>query len=79
MRRLLPELGLPPKVRWHDLRHTYASPMLAAGIPPYKLSRWMGHASLVTTDTVYSHLYPSDYSAEIAQFEAFASEVAARI
>ncbi|GAA2062667.1 hypothetical protein [Leifsonia soli] len=47
--------------------------MLAAGIAPYKLSRWMRHASLVTTDTVYSHLYPSDYSAEIAQFEAFAS------
>jgi integrase len=73
MRPLLPELGLPPKMRWHDLRHTYASLMLAAGIPPYKLSRWMGHASLVTTDTVYSHLYPSDYSEEIAQFEAFTS------
>ncbi len=73
MRPLLPGLGLPPKMRWHDLRHTYASLMLAAGIPPYKVSRWMGHASLVTTDTVYSHLYPSDYSAEIAQFEAFTS------
>lgn len=71
MRPQLVALGLPPKMRWHDLRHTYASLMLAAGIPPYKLSRWMGHASLVTTDTVYSHLYPSDYSAEIAQFEAF--------
>jgi integrase len=74
MRPMLSGLGLPPKMRWHDLRHTYASLMLAAGIPPYKLSRWMGHASLVTTDTVYSHLYPSDYSAEIAQFEAFASQ-----
>lgn len=77
MRPLLPDLGLPAKMRWHDLRHTYASLMLAAGIPPYKLSRWMGHASLVTTDTVYSHLYPSDYSGEIAQFEAFASGVVA--
>jgi integrase len=76
MRPLLQELGLPPKMRWHDLRHTYASLMLAAGIPPYKLSRWMGHASLVTTDTVYSHLYPNDYSAEIAQFEAFAQRPA---
>ena len=61
-------------MRWHDLRHTYASLMLAAGIQPYKLSRWMGHASLVTTDTVYGHLYPSDYSAEIAAFEAFVAE-----
>ena len=77
MRPLLQGLGLPPKMRWHDLRHTYASLMLAAGIPPHKLSRWMGHASLVTTDTVYSHLYPSDYSPEIAQFEAFSSLAAA--
>lgn len=45
--------------------------MLAAGIPPYKLSRWMGHASLVTTDTVYSHVYASDYAAEIVQFEEY--------
>lgn len=74
MRPLLADIGLPPKMRWHDLRHTYASLMLAAGIPPYKLSRWMGHASLVTTDTVYSHLYPSDYSAEIAAFEAFSTQ-----
>jgi hypothetical protein len=69
MRPLLPQLGLPPKMRWHDLRHTDASLVLAAGIPPYTLSRWMGHVSLVTTDAVYSHLYPSDYSAGIAQFE----------
>ena len=71
VRPLLPGLNLPPKMRWHDLRHTYASLMLAAAIQPYKFSRWMGHASLVTTDTVYGHLYPSDYSAEIAAFEAF--------
>lgn len=73
MRPRLDGLGLPPKMRWHDLRHIYASLMLAAGIPPYKLSRCMGHASLVTTDTVCSHLYPSDHNAEIAQFEAFAN------
>lgn len=76
LRPLLPELGLQPKMRWHDLRRTYASLMLAAGIPPYKLSRWTGYASLVTTDTVYSHLYPSDYSAEIARFEAFTTKSA---
>ena len=34
----------------------------------------MGHASLITTDTVYSHLYPSDYSAEIAQFESLTAD-----
>ncbi|GAA0417322.1 hypothetical protein GCM10009543_09980 [Leifsonia naganoensis] len=29
----------------------------------------------VIADTVYSHLYPSDYSAEIAQFEAYTAAI----
>jgi len=53
-----------PDMRFHDLRHTYASLMLSVGRPPHKVSGWMGHASLVTTDTIYSHLYPSDYAEE---------------
>jgi integrase len=47
---------------------------LAAGFPPYQVSRWLGHASVVTTDTIYSHLYPTDYSQHIARFEAYAAE-----
>jgi len=53
-----------PEMRFHDLRHTYASLMLNVGRPPHKVSRWMGNASLVTTDTIYSHLYPGDYAEE---------------
>ncbi len=45
-------------IRVHDLRHTAASLWLAAGFPPYQVSRWLGHASVVTTDAIYSHLYP---------------------
>lgn len=54
--------------------HTFASLILAAGIEPYKVSRRMCHVSLVTTDTVYVHLYASDYSTEIAAFEPFTAE-----
>lgn len=61
-----------PAIRVHDLRHTAASLWLAAGFPPYQVSRWLGHASVVTTDTIYSHLYPADYTQHIARFEAFA-------
>lgn len=53
-----------PEMRFHDLRHTYASLMLSVGRPTHKVSRWMGHASLVTTDTVYSHLYVEDTEQE---------------
>ncbi|MCW2165027.1 hypothetical protein B0I12_002182 [Microbacterium hydrothermale] len=33
-----------------------------------------GPRELVTTDTIYSHLYPTDYAQHIAQFEAYAAE-----
>lgn len=52
---LVPEakrLGVAEHMRFHDLRHTYASLMLAAGFKPYEVSRWMGHASVSTTDGI---------------------------
>ena len=55
------------RVRFHDLRHTYASMMLAAGLEPYKVSRWMGHANLATTDSIYAHLYVTDYNDDAAR------------
>lgn len=66
-------LKIAEHMRFHDLRHTYASLMLAAGFPPYQVSRWMGHANVSTTDGIYGHLYPSDYNAEIDKFERFVS------
>ncbi|AMM20407.1 hypothetical protein AX769_09910 [Frondihabitans sp. PAMC 28766] len=62
------------EMRFHDLRHTYASMMLAAGFKPYEVSRWMGHASVSTTDGIYAHLDPSDYNEQIARFEAYVAE-----
>jgi integrase len=67
----LRSLQMDDGMRFHDLRHTFASLMLAAQFPPYEVSRWMGHANLATTDSIYAHLYPSDYSAHLERFEAF--------
>ena len=67
-------LGVVEHMRFHDLRHTYASMMFAAGFKPHEVSRWMGHAGLGVTDSVYAHLYPSDYNEHVAQFEAFVSQ-----
>lgn len=67
----LRRLRLKDGMRFHDLRHTYASLMFAAGFPPYEVSRWLGHASLATTDSVYAHLYPSDYAEHRQRFESF--------
>jgi integrase len=66
----LTNAGLPA-MRFHDLRHTAASLWLAAGFKPYEVSRWLGHANVSTTDSIYAHLYPSDYTQHVARFDAF--------
>jgi integrase len=47
-------LGL--SVRLHDLRHTYASTLLRAGVPLKVVSEALGHSSIATTADVYGHL-----------------------
>jgi integrase len=46
-------------IRLHDLRHTSASLMLAAGEQPKVVAEILGHSSPVITMTVYQHLLPS--------------------
>jgi integrase len=42
-------------IRFHDLRHTFASLTLSAGVPPKVISEALGHASVAFTMDVYSH------------------------
>jgi len=51
--RLAFKAGLPP-IRLHDLRHSHASPMLAADVPIDVV--WLGHSSRAITSDTYSHL-----------------------
>lgn len=55
--RLCREAGLPP-IRLHDLRHTYATAALRAGIPAKVVSERLGHASIAITLDTYSHVLP---------------------
>ena len=50
--------GLDPKPRVHDLRHSHASALIAAGIPLPVIQRRMGHSSVSVTADVYGHLAP---------------------
>ena len=43
-------------VRFHDLRHTFASLMLLRGAKPKVISEALGHASMGFTMDVYSHI-----------------------
>jgi integrase len=50
--------GLPP-IRLHDLRHTWASLALRAGVPAKVVSERLGHANISITLDVYTHALPA--------------------
>lgn len=68
--RLTPDAGLPPGLKFHALRHTYASLCVAAGIPPLAIARFMGHSKVTTTLSVYAHLFENDHSDAMAALGA---------
>jgi integrase len=47
-----------PKIRLHDLRHSYVSAALAAGVPAKVISERLGHATIAVTMDIYSHVLP---------------------
>ncbi|WP_327698856.1 tyrosine-type recombinase/integrase [Streptomyces sp. NBC_00459] len=64
--------GISAALRWHDLRHSYASIMAAApGITVYDVSKWMGHSSITTTEKTYIHLFRTDYTDKMSAVDAF--------
>ena len=47
-----------PRIRFHDIRHTFASLLLQQGESLHYVKEQMGHASIQTTVDVYGHLVP---------------------
>jgi len=45
-----------PQVRFHDLRHSHATQLLASGVHPKIASERLGHASIGITLDLYSHV-----------------------
>lgn len=45
-----------PRIRMHDLRHTFATIALEQGTHPKIVSEILGHASITTTLDIYSHV-----------------------
>lgn len=43
-------------IRFHDLRHSCASLLVAKGIPMKSVQEWLGHSSFSTTANIYAHL-----------------------
>jgi integrase len=49
------------KIRFHDLRHTFASLLIANGEDIVRVSRLLGHANPTITLKVYSHMLPKEH------------------
>jgi integrase len=55
---------------FHDLRHTFASDMVMAGVNIFTVSKLLGHASVQTT-MIYAHLSPDHNKAEMARYDQY--------
>jgi integrase len=75
-RRVVP--GLPPEFRFQDLRHYYASLLIASGGDVKIVQARLRHASAKTTLDTYSHLWPdTDDSTRAAIDAVFEARLAA--
>jgi integrase len=59
----LKRAGIQP-LRWHDLRHTFASLLIAGGANIAFISRQLGHSSSQITLSVYAHLQDREEQAQ---------------
>jgi integrase len=46
-----------PEARPHDMRHTFASLMIAKGVSPVTLAEWLGHSDPIITMRTYAHRF----------------------
>lgn len=56
--KILERAGLP-KARFHDLRHTCASLLLAQGLSLREIMEVLGHSQISLTANLYSHVMPT--------------------
>jgi Phage integrase family len=58
------------RLRFHDLRHSYASGLIGPGVHPKVISEQLGHAPVQITMDRYSHLFDRAYADVSTELEA---------
>ena len=70
LRRVLAYAGIDKPFTLHQLRHTFATQALNAGIPITVVSKWLGHANISVTYNTYIHVLESAEAAAVELLEA---------
>ncbi|MCL5676329.1 MAG: site-specific integrase, partial [Firmicutes bacterium] len=70
--RLTAKAGVK-RVRFHDLRHTAATFMLAEGLPVKTVQRVLGHATATMTLDRYGHVLPNSVRAAASVMDSLLS------
>lgn len=65
--------GIPETVKFHDLRHTQASLMLAAGVELKVIQKRLGHRDFATTANIYAHLMAGAQAEATSKVDALLS------
>ena len=59
-----------PRVRFHDLRHTAATLLLAQGVDPRTIMETLGHSQISLTPNTYAHVLPALQADAAAKLDA---------
>ena len=70
LRRVLAYAGIDKPFTLHQLRHTFATQTLNAGVPITVVSKWLGHANISVTYNTYIHVLESAEAAAVELLEA---------
>ncbi len=65
------------QVKFHDLRHTFATRLAASGVPLRTIQEFLGHADAKTTQ-IYAHYAPSEREVQMVN-DAFGAEAGEQI
>ena len=70
LRRVLAYAGIDKPFTLHQLRHTFATQTLNAGVPITVVSKWLGHANVSVTYNTYIHVLESVETTAVTLLEA---------
>jgi integrase len=71
---VLPKAGLPETIRFHDLRHSCATLLIAQGVHPRVVMEILGHSQISVTMNTYGHVLPETQRDAAAKLDALLNE-----